>query len=479
MIYGAGDAGVITYEAIKKDEKNKVSIVGFIDDNNKMSGKRIDGIKIYSPRKVNNDFLVKHQISEIIISVQRISSRKLNKIVERYSDEEVVLKIVPPISKWLEGGLNSTQIQPLKIEDLLGREPIVLNNEGIAMEIDNKVVLVTGAAGSIGSEIARQLTNYSIKQLILIDQAESALYDLMQTLRTKQEHSCDFVVANVKNEKRMRELMEEYRPDIIFHSAAYKHVPLMEHYPYESVMTNVFGTKLMADLADEFQVEKFVLISTDKAVNPTNVMGATKRVAELYVTHLNQQSKTGFVVTRFGNVLGSNGSVVPIFKRQIEEGGPLTVTHPEITRFFMTIPEACQLVLEAAAMGKGGEVFVFDMGKPVKIVELAKKAIRLSGLQYPQDIDIKFIGLRPGEKINEELLSDSEKVIQTHHPKIMIAKVASPQVHFTEHIAALLDADNESMQQPMQMVALLKKIVPEYLSENSVFTSLDHRNATD
>lgn len=479
MIYGAGDAGVITYDALRKDERNKVSIVGFIDDNPKKVGKRIDGLRIYSPERIDEEFIIKHEISEIIISAQRISATRLNEIVEKYSVDKISLKIVPPISDWLEGGLKPQQIKPLKIEDLLGRKPIVLNNEEVALEIQDKVILVTGAAGSIGSEIARQLVNYSFKKLILLDQAESALYDLQQTLAKSPEQLCEYVIGNVKNEKRMRELMEVHRPDIIFHSAAYKHVPLMEINPYESVMTNVKGTKLMADLAAEFQAEKFVLISTDKAVNPTNVMGATKRVAELYVTHLNKQSKTSFVVTRFGNVLGSNGSVVPIFKRQIEEGGPLTVTHPEITRFFMTIPEACQLVLEAAAMGKGGEVFVFDMGKAVKIVDLAKKAIRLSGLHYPNDIDIKFIGLRPGEKIYEELLADGEKVIPTHHPKIMIAKVADPDERFNEWVEMLVSDDAAALEAPRQLVVQLKKLVPEYISENSIFCSIDQRSETD
>lgn len=479
MIYGAGDSGVITYEAIKKDEKNKILVYGFIDDNRKKVGKRINGIKIYSSDVIDKDFIEKNYISEIIISIQLISTRRLNEIADRYSNFGVKLKTVPPVSDWLEGGLKTQQIQPLKIEDLLGRKPIVIKNDSVSNEIRNKTIVVTGAAGSIGSEISRQLLKYSFKKLILIDQAESALYDLQQELLQKGNLECEFVIGNIKNYERMRSLMEYYKPDIVFHSAAYKHVPLMEENPYEAVMTNVKGTKNMADLANEFGAEKFVLISTDKAVNPTNVMGATKRIAELYVTHLNAQSSCNYVVTRFGNVLGSNGSVIPIFKKQIKKGGPLTVTHPEITRYFMTIPEACQLVLEAGSMGKGGEVFVFDMGESVKILDLAKKAIRLSGLNYPEDIDIIFTGLRPGEKIFEELLADNENTIKTHHPKIMIAKVDSSIKGLNSHVNSLISDFDDAKKNNLKLVAKMKEIVPEYISQNSIYSTIDDSKFQD
>lgn len=479
MIYGAGDSGVITYEAIKKDEKNKILVYGFIDDNRKKVGKRINGIKIYPSDMIDKDFIKKNYISEIIISIQLISTARLNEIADRFSHYGVKLKIVPPVSDWLEAGLKTQQIQPLKIEDLLGRKPIVLKNDSVSNEIKGKTIIVTGAAGSIGGEISRQLLRYSFEKLILIDQAESALYDLQQELLQKGCLKCEFVIANIKNYERMRSLMEYYRPDLVFHSAAYKHVPLMEENPYEAVMTNVKGTKNMADLANEFGTEKFVLISTDKAVNPTNVMGATKRIAELYVTYLNAHSNCNYVVTRFGNVLGSNGSVIPIFKKQIKKGGPLTVTHPEITRYFMTIPEACQLVLEAGAMGKGGEVFVFDMGESVKILDLAKKAIRLSGLKYPEDIDIVFTGLRPGEKIYEELLADNENTIKTHHPKIMKAKVSSAIEDLNTHVDSLISDFDDADKNNLRLVAKMKEIVPEYISQNSIYSSIDEARLND
>lgn len=479
MIYGAGDSGVITYEAIVKDEKNKIVVFGFIDDNKKKVGKRINGIKIYSSDIIDEKYIKKNYISEIIISIQKISTKRLNEIADRYSNYGVKLKTVPPVSDWLAGGLKTQQIQSLKIEDLLGRNPIVLKNDSVSNEIKNKTIIVTGAAGSIGSEISRQLLKYSFKKLILIDQAESALYDLQQEIFQKNNRDCEFVIANIKNHERMRSLMEYYKPDIVFHSAAYKHVPLMEENPYEAVMTNVKGTKILADLANEYGVEKFVLISTDKAVNPTNVMGATKRIAELYVTYINTQSSCNFVVTRFGNVLGSNGSVIPIFKKQIKKGGPLTVTHPEITRYFMTIPEACQLVLEAGAMGKGGEVFVFDMGESVKILDLAKKAIQLSGLKYPDDIDIVFTGLRPGEKIYEELLADNENTVKTHHPKIMIAKVDSSIKDLNLHVNSLINDFDDTKEYNLKLVAKLKEIVPEYISQNSIYSSIDKSRLND
>ena len=318
------------------------------------------------------------------------------------------------------------------------------------------------------------------EQLTLIDQAESALYDLQQALKNQlsedKQSRIQYIVSSVKDYKRMNSLFAKYLPQIIFHAAAYKHVPLMEKFPYEAINTNIYGTKIIADLADKYNAEKFVMVSTDKAVNPTNVMGATKRVAEIYVNCLHENSKTNFIVTRFGNVLGSNGSVIPLFKRQLEGGGPLTVTHPDITRYFMTIPEACQLVLEAAIMGKGGEIFVFDMGESMKIIDLAKRMIRLSGFKYPEEIDIKIVGLRPGEKIFEELLANDENTMKTHHEKIMIAKVSTSKCQNNKILIEELcyeSANIEKHEQIMNLVAKIKEIVPEFKSQNSEFEKLD------
>ncbi len=475
MIYGAGDSGIITYKALKNDERSRISVFGYIDDKKSKIGKKINGVNVYDPKRITPEFLQKHHINEIIISIQNIRPSRLREIVDSFAESPVSLKIVPAVNKWLNGDLKPQQIQNVKIEDLLGRKPIKLSNPEILAEIQDKVVLVTGAAGSIGSEISRQLMGYPYKKLILLDQAESPLYDLQQSTQKIRKGSCEFVMGDVRDPNRVDTVFRIYKPQIVFHAAAYKHVPLMEDNPYEAVQTNVKGTKTVADKAVEYGAEKFVMVSTDKAVNPTNVMGATKRVAELYATYLNTQSDTKFIVTRFGNVLGSNGSVIPLFKRQIEEGGPLTVTHPEITRFFMTIPEACQLVLEAGVMGKGGEVFVFDMGESVKIMDLAKKIIRLSGLRYPEDIDIKITGLRPGEKIYEELLADGEKTIKTHHEKIMIAQVCHAQNGLEEKINELIKEEYipNQAERNLSIVSKIKSLVPEYISQNSIFSSID------
>lgn len=478
LIYGAGDSGIITYKAIKNDERSRISVFGYLDDKKSKIGKKINGVTVYDPKKIDAHFLEKHHINEIIISIQNIRPSRLREIVDSFTDSPVVLKIVPAINKWLNGDLNVQQIKNVKIEDLLGRKPIKLDNPDIRQEIQDKVVLVTGAAGSIGSEIARQLMGYPYKKLILLDQAESPLYDLQQTTQGIHKGDCEFVMGDIRDPNRVETIFRIFNPQIVFHAAAYKHVPLMEDNPYEAVQTNIKGTKIVADKAVQYGVEKFVMVSTDKAVNPTNVMGATKRIAELYVTYLNKKAKTNFIVTRFGNVLGSNGSVIPIFKRQIEEGGPLTVTHEDITRYFMTIPEACQLVLEAGVMGKGGEVFVFDMGESVKIIDLAKKIIRLSGLRYPQDIDIKITGLRPGEKIYEELLADGESTIKTHHDKIMIAKVCNDDSEdFNENINELIKEDHNPNQKErnLMLVSKIKKLVPEYVSQNSIYSAIDEQ----
>lgn len=475
MIYGAGDSGTITARVLQNDEQSKVYILGFIDDNKKKSGKYINGIKVYSPETITPAFLEKQRVSEIIISIQNIKKERLREIVDQFTNAPVSLKIVPAISQWLGGDLTAQQIKNIKIEDLLGRQEIELDKESIQLEVKGKILMVTGAAGSIGSEIVSQLLNYNPTEIILVDQSESALFDLQQSHINNAKASCSYVVADVRNEERMELIMQKYQPDILFHAAAYKHVPMMELNPYEAVMTNIKGTITMANLAMKYKVKKFVLVSTDKAVNPTNVMGASKRIAELYVTYLNGLTDTRFIVTRFGNVLGSNGSVIPVFKKQLEKGGPLTVTHHEISRYFMTIPEACQLVLEAAAMGKGGEVFVFDMGEAVRIFDLAKKIIQLSGLKYPTDINIEIIGLRPGEKIHEELLANDESSIKTHHPKIMIAKVVkcTPELHLK--ITKLVEINERQNTEDYNLILVrkLKEIVPEFVSNNSVYSAID------
>jgi len=357
------------------------------------------------------------------------------------------------------------------IEAIFGPPGFTKSSEHVIKECDNKTVLITGAAGSIGSEITHQVTHFKYHKIILIDQAESDLYDLQQELCQKNHPNIYAIVADIRNKNRLSKIFKEQQPDIVFHAAAYKHVPLMEDNPYEAIQVNVLGTKNVSDLALDFKVEKFVMISTDKAVNPTNVMGATKRVAEMYINCLNQEGYTKFITTRFGNVLGSNGSVIPLFKKQIENGGPLTVTHKEITRYFMTIPEACLLVLEAGAMGHGGEIFVFDMGPSMKIYDLALNMIRLSGLRYPEDIAIKITGLRPGEKLYEELLSDKELTLETYNEKIKIAKVPEVDCEIIrdrlEVLATLKNAEATAL------VAVLKEIVPEYVSNNSVFEALD------
>lgn len=481
LIYGAGDSGYITRDILQNDTQYNIKVIGFIDDNPSKIGKIVDGVKIYSINNITKQFVEKNDISEIIISIQNIKTNQLLNLSKSIEDLPVKIKIIPPISKWIDGTYKSKQIKELKIEDLLGRESIKLDNPIINQNLKGKKVLITGAAGSIGSEIARQIAVMDIEQLVLIDQAESALYDIQQTLKNKiseeKQNKIHYIVSSVRDQKRMFSLFNKYKPQVIFHAAAYKHVPLMEKFPYEAINTNIYGTKIIADLANEFEAEKFVMVSTDKAVNPTNVMGATKRVAEIYVNCISKVSKTNYIVTRFGNVLGSNGSVIPLFKRQLDHGGPLTVTHPDITRFFMTIPEACQLVLEAAIMGKGGEIFVFDMGESMKIIDLAKRMIRLSGYKYPEEIDIKIVGLRPGEKIYEELLATDENTIKTHHEKIMIAKVNTDKCDKNKVLIeelCLMSSQIEKHEHVINLVALIKEIVPEFKSKNSEFEKLDN-----
>lgn len=472
LIFGAGNSGMLTYEAITNDPKSDYEVIGFIDDNESKIGKKINLLPVYSLKKVTTEFAKKHSIEEVIISIQNIEPTRLLQITAVLFELGLKVKIVPPVQQWIDGDLSVGQIKDVKIEDLLGRDPISIVNPALIDQYDNQIILITGAAGSIGSEISRKVTNYNFKQLILIDTAESALYDLQQEFIQKGIKNFICIVADVRDYKRMEQIFNTYKPKLVFHAAAYKHVPLMENNPYEAVCVNINGTKNVSSLAVKHGVNKFILISTDKAVNPTNVMGATKRIAELYVNCLQGKGQTKFITTRFGNVLGSNGSVIPLFKKQIEAGGPLTVTHKDITRYFMTIPEACQLVLEAATMGNGGEIFVFDMGQSVKIYDLAINMIILSGLRFPEDIDIKITGLRPGEKIYEELLADGENTKPTYHEKIMIAKSKKLNVIDIEEKINNLSSKNSKIQN-LEIVSLIKDIIPEYVSNNSKFEVLD------
>ncbi|WP_179347768.1 polysaccharide biosynthesis protein [Winogradskyella pacifica] len=472
LIFGAGNSGMLTYDAIQNDTKSGLEVVGFIDDDERKIGKKINLLKVYSIESITEDFIKNNDVEDVIISIQNIDPTRLLQITGSLFSLGLKVKIVPPVQSWIDGDLSVGQIKEVKIEDLLGRDPINIKNPDLEDQYDNKVILITGAAGSIGSEICRKVSLYNYKKLILVDNAESALYDIQQEFRQQGLENIEAIVADVRNRTRIDQIFNLYKPKIIFHAAAYKHVPLMENNPFEAVSVNIGGTKNVADIAVKHSVDKFVLISTDKAVNPTNVMGATKRIAELYVSCLKGKGHTKFITTRFGNVLGSNGSVIPLFKKQIDKGGPLTVTHKDITRYFMTIPEACQLVLEAAAMGNGGEIFVFDMGEPIKIFSLATNMIILSGLRYPEDIDIKITGLRPGEKIYEELLADGENTKKTYHDKIMIAKSRYVDISNIEKQINNLTAIN-SLTQPLEIVSLIKHLIPEYISNNSTYEVLD------
>ena len=472
LIYGAGEAGILTYLVLKEDRDNDIAIVGFIDDDKRKIKKYIHGLKVFDSKKIDKDFISENKIEEVILSIQNIKPARLLDISNKLSGLSVIVKIVPPAKNWIDGDLKLKQIKNLKIEDLLGRDPIALNNPILKKEFNNKVVLITGAAGSIGSEISKQISNFKFKHLVLVDQAESDLYDIQQYFLNKNIEQITVIVADVRNFSRMEYVFKKYQPQIIFHAAAYKHVPLMEKSPFEAVNVNVSGTKNIADLALKYQAEKFVMISTDKAVNPTNIMGATKRIAEMYINALNMSGVTKFITTRFGNVLGSNGSVIPLFKNQIEQGGPLTVTHKDITRYFMTIPEACELVLEAGTMGNGGEIFVFDMGESIKIYDLALNMIYLSGLKFPEDIDIKITGLRPGEKIYEELLADGENTTKTYNEKIMIANVKQIDKEVVKQKIEELCLINLEINY-METVKKMKEIVPKFISNNSTYEKLD------
>jgi FlaA1/EpsC-like NDP-sugar epimerase len=479
LIFGAGQTGIITRHVI--DSTPRMQSVGFLEDNPNKIGKVVDGTKIFDARKDNLDhYFDELSIDELVITVRDISLERKNELVDACLRNKVKVRTVPPVEKWVGGELSLNQIREINIEELLGREAIRLNNPSIVQDIKGKRICITGAAGSIGSELVRQIASYGPERIVLIDQAESPLYEIEREIKGLFNVRVIPYLADITNKNRVASILEENRPEIIYHAAAYKHVPLMEGNPSEAIHCNILGTKILADLAVQHKVKKFVMISTDKAVNPTNVMGCSKRIAEVYVQSLNENLKdqgnfiTAFVTTRFGNVMGSNGSVIPLFKKQIEIGGPVTVTHPEVTRFFMTIPEACQLVLEAGTMGKGGEIFIFDMGKPVKISDLARKMILLSGMQPGKDIEIVFSGLREGEKLYEELLNQSEDTIPTHHDKILIGKV-EPYAYeeINRYIELFFDLVHDKNE--LKMVALMKELIPEFKSNYSRYEILDKR----
>ena len=494
VIYGAGEVGIAAKRTLDHDNKVNMMLVAFIDDDARKVGKSVDGIKIYH----TNDFkklFEEHNIDDLIIASTNIPPQLKNKIVDICLQHDVKVLILPPVRYWINGQPSAKQLKSIKIEDLLEREPIEIHNDLINDQIKGKRVLVTGAAGSIGSEIVRQLVKFHPQMIILNDQSESPLHELHLELQELDlGNNFHSYIGDVRDHCRMDLLFQTFKPHYVYHAAAYKHVPMMEHNPAEAIRTNVMGTKIIADLSVKYGVDKFVMISTDKAVNPTNVMGASKRIAEIYVqslfhsfkskastiysnglSHLNGKEgevKTKFITTRFGNVLGSNGSVIPRFKAQIERGGPITVTHPEITRYFMTIPEACRLVLEAGSMGEGGEIYIFDMGESVKIVDLAKKMIRLSGLLPNQDIAIEYSGLRPGEKLYEELLNDLENTKPTHHEKIMVAQVR--EYDFQTVSTSIANLIKVSLQyKDRRVVVMMKELVPEFKSNNSIYEELD------
>jgi FlaA1/EpsC-like NDP-sugar epimerase len=472
VIIGAGASGITTKRALDRDAISKYNVLSFFDDDPKKISMQLENLPVRAISQLDG-YLSENDISFLIISIQNFPAHKKNQITEIALKHNVKVLVVPPVINWINGELSFKQIKKIKIEDLLERDIIDIDKSLVNKDIIEKTILITGAAGSIGSEIVRQLLQFDFKKLILLDNAETPVFFLQQELNGKKPvKNIEIVLMDITDKVKMEEIMAFYKPDAIYHAAAYKHVQLMEENVCAAIKNNVEGTKILADLAVQQRVKKFVMISTDKAVNPTGIMGASKRIAEIYVQSLNyMQETTKFVTTRFGNVLGSNGSVIPIFREQIEHGGPITITHPDITRYFMTITEACQLVIMAGAMGEGGEIFIFDMGESVKIYDLAVKMVKLSGLTLGKDITIEFTGLRPGEKLYEELLATFENTKPTPHKKIMIANVRKYDYHDVEkEIADLVDAKNE---ETIHVVKQMKKIVPEYVSMNSKFEALD------
>lgn len=471
LIFGAGVSGQMTKRLLEKDNASLQHVVGFIDDNPALHGKRIEGIKVYGLHALT-ELIHKKQVRTLVLAVQQLDNVKLKELAELGLDLGLNIKRVPEARSWINGTFEVKQLKKIDINSLLGRPVIEVRNPRLAAHFSGQTVLITGAAGSIGSGLAQAILQQQCEHLILLDQAESALFELEHQLQTKYPNAqISYVIGDICDAKRMNKLFDFYTPQIVFHAAAYKHVPLMEANPAEAIRNNIGGTKILAQLAAQSGVKQFIMISTDKAVNPTNVMGASKRIAEMLVSELNENTTTAFITTRFGNVLGSNGSVIPLFEKQIAQGGPITVTDERITRFFMTIPEACQLVLEAATMGSGGEIFVFEMGAPVKIIDLAKKMIQLSGLRPYTDIAIQITGLRPGEKLYEEVLANTENTIPTYHNQILIAKTRPAMPEQLVLIDSLLDKADSQLND--ESVLLMKQLVPEYISNNSTFQKLD------
>lgn len=475
VLYGAGRSGLITKRTLEREGTARYQVEAFIDDDPGKVGKRLEGVLISAADQLPA-LLAGGGVDQVIITIQQPRTENRRKVVDMAMAAKTQVLTVPPVNDWINGQLSSGQIREVRIEDLLGRAPITLEDAQVKARFAGKRVLVSGAAGSIGSELVRQLIALGAAETILLDIAESALYDVEMELARKGVTAFRPVIGDVRDRDAMDALFAAVRPEVVFHAAAYKHVPLMEAQPDQAVRTNVGGSRILADLAIAHGVQEFILVSTDKAVNPTSVMGASKRVAELYVQSLGTGG-TRFVTTRFGNVLGSNGSVIPLFRKQIAEGGPVTVTHPEVTRFFMTIPEACRLVLEAATMGKGGEIYVFDMGEPMRIADLADRMIRLSGKEPGRDIAIRFTGLRPGEKLYEELLATQENTLPTHHPRILIGRTreAAPAVvraAVDELLAAAGRGDTDAC------VRGMKALVPEYRSLNSTYSNFDPPSPT-
>ena len=476
VIFGAGESGVTTKRTIDRDNASKYKVLAFFDEDPTKIGMQLEGLPVVNYHYLNN-YLKTNNVSFLIIAVQKIGNAKVKEITETALPHNVKVLKVPPVSRWLNGNLSFKQIKKVKIEDLLERTQIQLDLSLLNPELSGQTIMITGAAGSIGSEIVRQLLQFPYKRLVLIDEAETPCFFLQGEInQINGMKDVNMHILDICDTEQMDKLMDRYRPNIVYHAAAYKHVPMMEKNVRSAIKVNVEGTKRLADMAVKYGAKKFVMVSTDKAVNPTNVMGASKRIAEMYVQALNfHQTTTKFITTRFGNVLDSNGSVIPIFRQQIEKGGPITVTHPDITRYFMTISEACQLVITAGAMGNGGEIFIFDMGKSVRISDLAKKMIQLSGLTLDKDISIQYTGLRPGEKLYEELLATEENTIKTEHQKIKIAKVRTYEYDtLAPQIQKLIDLQNED---DFTIVAQMKEVVHEYKSQNSEFEVIDKQNS--
>jgi FlaA1/EpsC-like NDP-sugar epimerase len=473
LIYGTDEVSLITKRTIERDASSKDNVVGYLDSQSDRIGKKIEGLMVYPLQNLDKT-IDQQSVKTLIIAGQDLSAVQKQEIVDTCLDKNVKVLTIPDVSHWINGELSFRQIKEIQIEELLERDPIDLDKKRIRTQLLDKTILVTGAAGSIGSEIVRQISKYHPKCIVLFDQAESPLYDLELEL-TERYNFKDYavIIGDVTNKAHVEAVFHAYKPEHVYHAAAYKHVPMMEMNPAEAVRTNIGGTKTIADIAVANKVKRFVMVSTDKAVNPTNIMGASKRIAEIYTQSLGKsQNNTKFITTRFGNVLGSNGSVIPRFQKQIAKGGPITITHPDVTRYFMTIPEACQLVMEAGAMGNGGEIFIFDMGKSVKIINLAKRMIKLSGLELGTDIQLSFTGLRPGEKLYEELLASKENTQATYHSHIMIAKVREYDFEtISESISQLITMSFEDDE--MKIVKAMKTIVPEFISQNSRFEVLD------